>query len=56
MVDDPATRSAVFRDAKHMANALETAFELSIDRVMHTRWEHVLTPAMRSVHRTWRAP
>jgi pyridoxamine 5'-phosphate oxidase-like protein len=56
VVDDPATRSAVFRDAKHMANALETAFELSIDRVMHTRWEHVLTPAMRSVHRTWRAP
>jgi hypothetical protein len=24
-------------------------------RVMHTRWEHPLTPQMRPVHRTWRA-
>jgi hypothetical protein len=56
VVDDPVTRSAVLRDAKHMADARETTFELLIDRVMHTRWEHVLTPQMRSVHRTWRAP
>jgi hypothetical protein len=39
-----------------MADASETAFELWIDRVMHTRWEHVLTPQMRSLHRKWRAP
>ena len=32
-----------FRDAKHMADASETALELWIDRVMHTTWEHVLT-------------
>jgi hypothetical protein len=56
VVDDPAARSAVLRDAKHMADARETTLELLIDRVMHTRWEHVLTPAMRSVHLTWRAP
>src|SRR5262249_55342210 len=43
VVDDPATRSAILRDAKHMANAQETPLELLIDRVMHTRWEHVLT-------------
>ena len=56
LVDDPATRAAVFRDAKHMADESETLFELHVDRVMHTRWEHVLTPQMRPVHRTWRAP
>jgi len=55
-VDDPPTRAAVFRDATHMADESETAFELWIDRVMHTRWENVLTPQMRSVHQKWRAP
>ena len=56
LIDDPAARADILRDAKHMADASETAFELSIERVMHTRWEHVLTPQMRSVHRKWRAP
>ncbi len=56
LVDDPATRAAVLRDAKHMADESETLFELTIDRAMHTRWENVLTPEMRSVHQTWRAP
>jgi hypothetical protein len=56
LVDDSAERAVILRDAKHMADASETAFELWVDRVMHTRWEHVLTPQMRSVHRTWRAP
>jgi hypothetical protein len=56
LVDEPATRADIFRDAKHMADASETAFELWIERVMHTRWEHVLTPQMRPEHATWRAP
>ncbi len=56
LVDDPTTRSAILGDAKHMAHESETAFELWIDRVMHTTWEHVLTPQMRSAHRQWRAP
>ena len=56
LVENPAVRGAVFRDAKHMANASEVLFELWIDRVMHTRWENVLTPQMRPVHRKWRAP
>src|SRR5713101_873576 len=56
LVDDQAARANILRDAKHMADASETAFELWIDRVMHTRWEHVLTPQMRSEHRKWRAP
>ncbi|TMB50028.1 MAG: pyridoxamine 5'-phosphate oxidase [Deltaproteobacteria bacterium] len=55
-VDDPAARAGILRDAKHMANAAEIPFELWIDRVMLTRWEDVLTPQMRSVHRKWRAP
>ena len=55
LVDDPATRAVVLRDAKHMADPSEVLFELSIDRIMHTRWENVLTPEMRSVHRKWRA-
>ena len=56
LVDDRAARADVLRDAKHMADASEMTFELWIDRVMHTRWEHVLTPQMRSVHTKWRAP
>ncbi len=56
LVDGPTIRAAVLRDAKHMADESETAFELWIDRVMHTRWENVLTPQMRSVHQKWRAP
>ena len=55
-VDDPAARAGILRDAKHMANAAEIPFELWIDRAMLTRWEDVLTPQMRSVHRKWRAP
>jgi hypothetical protein len=55
LVEDPDTRAAILRDAKHMADPSETAFELLIDRVMHTRWEHVLTPQMRSSHQIWRA-
>jgi len=54
-VDDPAVRAAILRDAKHMADASEIAFELWIEHAMHTRWENVLTPQMRSVHRKWRA-
>ena len=55
LVEHPATRAAALRDAKHMADASEVLFELWIDRVMHTTWENVLTPQMRSVHRKWRA-
>jgi hypothetical protein len=55
-VEDSATRATVLRDAKHMADASEIVFALWIDRVMHTRWENVLTPQMRSLHRKWRAP
>ena len=56
LVEEAATRAAVLRDAKHRANASEMLFELRIDRAMHTRWENVLTPEMRSLHRKWRAP
>ena len=56
LVEDAATRDAILRDAKHMADASEIPFELWIDRVMRTRWENVLTPQMRPVHQTWRAP
>jgi len=54
-VDDPAVRAAILRDAKHMADASEIAFELWIDHVMYTRWENVLTPQMCSAHQKWRA-
>ena len=56
LVDDPSRRAAVFRDARHMAHESETTLELWVDRVMHTTWEHVLTPQMRSTHQTWHAP
>ena len=55
LIDDSTTRAAILRDAAHMADASETAFELWIDRVMYTRWEYVLTPQMRSVHKKWHA-
>jgi hypothetical protein len=56
LVEDEAARAAVLRDARHMADASETTFELRIERVMLTTWENVLTPQMRSRHTTWRAP
>jgi hypothetical protein len=55
LVDDSTARANILRNAAHMADVSETAFELWIDRVMHTRWEHVLTPQMRSIHTKWRA-
>jgi hypothetical protein len=55
LIDEAATKDALLRDAKHMADASEIAFELLIDRVMHTRWENVLTPQMRPVQQKWRA-
>jgi hypothetical protein len=56
VVEDAATQAAILRDARHMANAVEKPFELMIERVMHTRWEHVLTPQMHPVQQKWRAP
>ena len=56
VVEDAATQAAILRDARHMANAAEKPFELMIERVMHTRWEHVLTPQMHPVQPKWRAP
>jgi Pyridoxamine 5'-phosphate oxidase len=56
LVEDSTVRAEVLRDAQHMADESETVFELRIDRVMHTKWENVLTPQMRSVQRKWRAP
>ena len=56
LVEDAATRAAIFADAKHRPVPSEIAFELLLERVMHTRWEHPLTPEMRPVHRKWRAP
>jgi Pyridoxamine 5'-phosphate oxidase len=55
-IDDPAERERILKDAKHMANASEIAFELWVERAMHTRWESPLTPQMRPVHSKWRAP
>ena len=55
LVDDAEARAAILRDAKHMADASEIVFELLLDRVMHTTWQDVLTPQMRSTHRVWRA-
>jgi hypothetical protein len=55
-VDEAATRAAVLRGARHRADESETLFELWVERAMHTRWENVLTPAMRPQRRTWRAP
>ena len=55
LITDEEARAAILRDATHMADASETVFELLLDRVMHTRWDHVLTPEMRSSHRVWRA-
>lgn len=56
VVEEAARRAAIFGDAKHRPDPSEIAFELLLDRVMHTRWEHPLTPEMRPVHLKWRAP
>jgi len=56
LVEEASTRAAVLRDARHRADPVETLFELRIERAMLTRWENPLTPEMRPVRRTWRAP
>lgn len=56
LVEEPVTRATILRDAKHVANELEIIFELKIERVMHTRWENLRSPQMRSIHRKWQAP
>jgi len=56
LVADPAERDAVFRSARHMWDPSEIVFELWLERVQHTRWEHPLTPEMRPVRRAWRPP
>ena len=56
LVEDSATRTSIFRDAKHMAHGLEVLFELKIERVLHTRWENVLAPDMRPIQHKWRSP
>jgi hypothetical protein len=53
LVSDPAARDAVFREARHMWDPSEIVFELWLQRVLHTRWEHPLTPQMRPVRRRW---
>ena len=55
LVEDAAARAGVLGSARHQADASEALFELRLERVMHTQWENVLTPQMRSVHRKWRA-
>jgi hypothetical protein len=56
LVSDAATRAAIVADARHRPDPSEIAFELHVERVMHTRWERPLTPEMRPVQRTWRSP
>jgi hypothetical protein len=56
LVEDAVTRADVLREARHQADASEILFELDVERVMHTRWENVLTPQMRPVHEKWPAP
>jgi Pyridoxamine 5'-phosphate oxidase len=56
LVADAPTRQAVMRDARHQTDAAEVVFELTIERAMHTRWEHALTPQMRPRQEKWRAP
>jgi Pyridoxamine 5'-phosphate oxidase len=55
VVEDARIRARIFADAKHRSEPSEIAFELSLERVVHTRGEHPLTPEMYPVHRTWRA-
>jgi nitroimidazol reductase NimA-like FMN-containing flavoprotein (pyridoxamine 5'-phosphate oxidase superfamily) len=55
LVEDPETWKRAFADAKHLKSADEGLFELTIERVMHTTWEHWGTPEMRPVHTKWRA-
>jgi hypothetical protein len=55
LVADAKTRAAVLHDARNRADESEALFELWVERVMHTRWENVLTPDMRPVRQKWRA-
>ena len=55
LIDDPAKKDAVLKDAKHFASKEEILFELLIERAMHTIWEGFGTPDFRPVHTKWSA-
>src|SRR5438270_2524814 len=46
LVEDPAVRDAVFRDATHLADASEVLYELGAEQVMLTRDEHAVRQQM----------
>lgn len=54
LVTEAPERAAVFQAARHHWDPSEIVFELWVERVLHTRWEHPLTPDMRPVRRAWR--
>lgn len=54
LVEDPAVRDQVFRDAKHGTNPAELIFELLIDRAMYTTWEKT-ADGVQPVRARWRS-
>jgi hypothetical protein len=55
LLTDPAKKSAVLADAKHVASPDEIIFELLIERAMWTTWEGFGTPEYHSKHTIWKA-
>ena len=50
------SRTAPRQGDPRIYSVSEIVFELWVERVQHTRWEHPLTPEMRPVRRAWRPP
>jgi hypothetical protein len=55
-VEDHARRMLVQAAAKHHVKDSEVLFELLLDRVLHTTWEHWATPDSRPQYTKWQAP
>ena len=54
-IEDAAIRQVAASIAKHYVRDDEVLFELLIDRVLYTTWEHPRQPNTRPIHTKWRA-
>ena len=52
-ISKPAWREAAAQQAKHNVRDDEMLFELRIERVLHTTWEHPRQPHTRPIHTKW---
>ena len=56
LLEDASARADIFNPARHIPHPSEIAFELWLERIMHTWGKHPLTLETRPVPQKWRSP